>query len=392
MNLDAAKGKRERADAQDRLASILNTVVDGIVTINASGLVESFNSSAERIFGYAAAEAIGKNVKMLMPQPYEAEHDSYLRNYLSTGRAKVIGIGREVVGKRKDGTVFPMDLAVSQFQFEGQQYFTGIVRDISEQTGAQEAVRQTRVELERAHAELKAATQQLWQSAKLASVGELAASIAHELNNPLATVTLKLDSLLSRDLDAAVRHSLIIVQQETDRMANLVGNLLQFTRLGPEQQSSVDLAEELAKSLELVHHLFRKHQIEVRIHIDRALPVIFADRQKLRQVFLNLLSNACDAMASGGTLTLHAEESTVDERAAVAISFADTGVGIPPELLPKVMDPFFTTKDEGKGTGLGLAICRRIVVQEHAGRLTVDSAPGTGTIVRIVLPTRRSYD
>jgi PAS domain S-box-containing protein len=392
MNLDAAKGKRERADAQDRLASILNTVVDGIVTINASGLVESFNSSAERIFGYAAAEAIGKNVKMLMPQPYEAEHDSYLRNYLSTGRAKVIGIGREVVGKRKDGTVFPMDLAVSQFQFEGQQYFTGIVRDISEQTGAQEAVRQTRVELERAHAELKAATQQLWQSAKLASVGELAASIAHELNNPLATVTLKLDSLLSRDLDAAVRHSLIIVQQETDRMANLVGNLLQFTRLGPEQQSSVDLAEELAKSLELVHHLFRKHQIEVRIHIDRALPVIFADRQKLRQVFLNLLSNACDAMASGGTLTLHAEESTVDERPAVAISFADTGVGIPPELLPKVMDPFFTTKDEGKGTGLGLAICRRIVVQEHAGRLTVDSAPGTGTIVRIVLPTRRSYD
>ncbi|MEI7684757.1 MAG: ATP-binding protein [Planctomycetota bacterium] len=390
--MDAAKGKRERADAQDRLASILNTVVDGIVTINASGLVESFNSSAERIFGYAAAEAIGKNVKMLMPQPYEAEHDSYLRNYLSTGRAKVIGIGREVVGKRKDGTVFPMDLAVSQFQFEGQQYFTGIVRDISEQTGAQEAVRQTRVELERAHAELKAATQQLWQSAKLASVGELAASIAHELNNPLATVTLKLDSLLSRDLDAAVRHSLIIVQQETDRMANLVGNLLQFTRLGPEQQSSVDLAEELAKSLELVHHLFRKHQIEVRIHIDRALPVIFADRQKLRQVFLNLLSNACDAMASGGTLTLHAEESTVDERAAVAISFADTGVGIPPELLPKVMDPFFTTKDEGKGTGLGLAICRRIVVQEHAGRLTVDSAPGTGTIVRIVLPTRRSYD
>jgi len=390
--VDAAKGTRERADAQDRLAFILNTVVDGIVTINSGGLIESFNSSAERIFGYAAAEAIGKNVKMLMPQPYESEHDGYLRNYMDTGRAKIIGIGREVVGKRKDGTVFPMDLAVSQFHFEGQQYFTGIVRDISAQMEAAEAARQTRVELEHAHAELKAATQQLWQSAKLASVGELAASIAHELNNPLATVTLKLDSLLSRDLDAAVRHSLIIVQQETDRMANLVGNLLQFTRLGPEQQSSVDLAEELAKSLELVHHLFRKHQIEVRIHIDRALPVIFADRQKLRQVFLNVLSNACDAMASGGTLTLHAEESTVDERPAVAISFADTGVGIPPELLPKVMDPFFTTKDEGKGTGLGLAICRRIVVQEHAGRLTVDSAPGKGAVVRIVLPTRRSYD
>lgn len=391
MAVKTAKETRSRSDAQDRLASVLNTVVDGIVTINARGTVESMNPSAERIFGYAAADVIGKNVKLLMPEPFQSEHDTYLANYLRTRTAKIIGIGREVFGRRKDGSVFPMDLAVSQFHYEGEQYFTGIVRDISDRKQAEEAARKAKHELEHALAELKAATQQLWQSAKLASVGELAASIAHELNNPLATVTLKLEALLlNRELDPAARLSLTIVQQETDRMANLVGNLLQFTRLGPEQQSSVDLHEELEKSLELVHHLFRKHQIHVHMQIDRTLPVIFADRQKLRQVFLNLLSNACDAMTHGGTLTVTAEATTVGQVPAVAISFADTGEGIAPEHLDKVMDPFFTTKAEGKGTGLGLAICRRIVVQEHAGSLTIESAPRNGTVVRMVLPTKRS--
>lgn len=388
MTENAARGTTA---SRDRLLSILNTVVDGIVIINARGLIETFNPAAERIFGYTAEEVRGRNVNMLMPTPYRDEHDGYIENYQRSGQAKIIGIGREVSGLRKDGSTFPLDLAVSEFTFEGDRYFTGIIRDITDRKRSEEQLRRSKGELERTLSELQAATQQLWQSAKLASVGELAASIAHELNNPLATITLRLESLLANtSLDAAARQSLSIVQQESDRMASLVANLLQFTRSSPEQESSVDLLEELERSLELLRHLFRKHEVQVDVDIDSSLPIVYADRQKLRQVFLNLLSNASDAMPRGGRLRLRAGRATLSDRPAVEISFSDTGGGIPPEHLGKVMDPFFTTKEEGKGTGLGLAICRRIVVQEHSGNLLIDSVVGQGTTVRVVLPTKRS--
>ncbi len=384
--MNGPSANRNRPPNQDRLLSIFNTAVDGIITIDAGGIVETINPSAERIFGLAADEVVGRNVSLLMPQPFQGEHDAYLANYLRTGAAKIIGIGREVIGRRKDGSTFPMDLAVSEFRIEHKRYFTGIVRDISDRKRAEETAKNSQRELEKTLAELTAATQQLWQTAKLASVGELAASIAHELNNPLATVSLRLESVLDDSrLDPALRHSLTIVQQEADRMAHLVGNLLQFTRVSPDQESSVDLHEELEKSVELVQHLFRKHRIAVEWKIAATLPTIFADRQKLRQVFLNLLTNACDAMPERGTLSLGAALSA--NRDAVELTFADTGVGIAPEHLAKVMDPFFTTKEEGKGTGLGLAICRRIV-QEHAGKLTIESVRGQGTAIHILLPIK----
>ncbi len=230
-------------------------------------------------------------------------------------------------------------------------------------------------------------TQQLWQAAKLATLGELAASIAHELNNPLATVNLRIENVLARTpADDPRRRPLEIIEQEVERMGNLVANLLQFSRRGRDEISTVDVSQELRKAMELVEHHFRHRGIGVVHELDPAVPPIFADRQKLRQVFLNLLTNAADAMPRGGTLVLVlAVDVVTGPGKVVRIEFSDTGAGISPENLARVTEPFFTTKEEGKGTGMGLAICRR-VVEEHRGTLRIRSELGKGTTVTLHLP------
>lgn len=380
--------------SETRAEAILATTVDAVVVIDERGTVETVNPAAERMFGYAAEELLGQNVSVLMPDPYHREHDGYLANYLRTGQKKIIGIGREVVGRRKDGTVFPMDLAVSEARVGEHRAFVGIVRDITARRQAEEALRDSHRQLEQALSalqtqgeEVKVMSRQLWQAAKLAAVGELAASIAHELNNPLATVGLRVESLLSQtDTDDPRRRELEVAEQELDRMAHLVANLLQFSRRGSQRVSSVDVGEDLGKTLELVQHYFRSRRIVVVQELAPDVPVIQADRQILRQVFLNLLTNAGDAMPDGGTLTLRLAPGLLEDgRRALVLEFADTGSGISAEHLPRVMEPFFTTKEEDKGTGLGLAICRR-AVQEHGGTICITSEVGKGTTVRIALP------
>src|ERR1044072_310069 len=233
--------------------------------------------------------------------------------------------------------------------------------------------------------ELASMTQQLWQASKLATMGELSASIAHELNNPLATVALRTENLLMHlPEDSEQRKPLEIIAQEVDRMAGLVDNLLQFSRRGHRQVSTVDPREEILNSIELVHYHLRTRKIETVPEFSDQLPTIQADRQQLRQLFLNLLTNASDAMPEGGKLTVRAALND-SNAGAVAIEFTDTGEGIAAENVEKVWDPFFTTKPEGKGTGLGLAICRRIV-EEHGGTIEILSQSGHGTTVRMVFP------
>ena len=254
--------------------------------------------------------------------------------------------------------------------------------DVTERRRAEDALRERTDEL-------RATTQQLWQAAKLAGVGELAASIAHELNNPLGTVSLRVEGLLAKTPEGDPRRRpLEVIEQEVERMAGLVGNLLQFSRAGRDQVSTVDVAEEVVKTVELVTHHLRKRQVRVEPEFAPGVPHIHADRQQLRQVFLNLFTNAADAMPAGGRLVPRVRPGRLaPDRPAVVVEVADTGTGIPPELLARVCEPFFTTKDEGKGTGLGLAICRRIV-QQHHGTLEVESRPGEGTTVRVTLPVR----
>jgi signal transduction histidine kinase len=239
-------------------------------------------------------------------------------------------------------------------------------------------------ELRAKNEEIKAMSQQLWQAAKLATMGELAASIAHELNNPLATVSLRVEALLGGMApDVPRRRALEVVEQEVERMGQLVANLLQFTRRGQSQVSTLDVREEIERTLELIHyHLHNRHIAVVR-HFAPDVPMVQADLQQLRQLFLNLFTNASDAMPQGGTLTLQVRTDPPSQQLEIAIS--DTGMGIAAEDLPKVMEPFFTTKPEGRGTGLGLPICRRIV-QEHQGALDIVSTVHQGTTVFITLP------
>jgi signal transduction histidine kinase len=234
--------------------------------------------------------------------------------------------------------------------------------------------------------DVKTMSQQLWQAAKLATMGELASSIAHELNNPLATVSLRVESLIAQTTgDDPRRRELEIIGQEIERMGNLVSNLLQFSRRSQPQISTVNVCDEIEKTLELIHYHLRKHKIAVAREFKPEGPLIHADRQQLRQLFLNLFTNASDAMPEGGTLTIRVTRR--HEEKQICIEIADTGVGIPPEILPKVLEPFYTTKPEGKGTGLGLAICRRIT-QAHNGtiNITSDGCTGNGTRVCITLP------
>jgi signal transduction histidine kinase len=226
--------------------------------------------------------------------------------------------------------------------------------------------------------------EQLWHAAKLATVGELTASIAHELNNPLQTVSLRLESLSERlSTDQAAREALSVVENELDRMANLVKNLLHLSRPHEQSISVVNVGNELEKTLELLGYHLRKCGIEVRQQFDPGLPAISADPEQLRQVFLNLFVNASDAMPSGGILTLRARGGP-----NLVLEIIDTGIGIAAADLPRVMETFFTTKPPGKGTGLGLPICRRIV-EALGGTIAIESEPGNGTTVRIELPPGR---
>jgi signal transduction histidine kinase len=234
--------------------------------------------------------------------------------------------------------------------------------------------------------EVKTMSQQLLQAEKLATMGELASSIAHELNNPLATVSLRVESLIAQTTeDDPRRRELGIIGQEVERMGNLVTNLLQFSRRSQQQISTVNVCDEIEKTLELVHYHLRKHNVAVAREFKPEGPLIHADRQQLRQLFLNLFTNASDAMPEGGTLTIRVTRRTEEKQ--ICIEIADTGVGIPPEILLKVFEPFYTTKPEGKGTGLGLAICRRIAEAHHGTlNITSEGGLGNGTRVCITLP------
>jgi signal transduction histidine kinase len=224
-------------------------------------------------------------------------------------------------------------------------------------------------------------TEQLWQAAKLATLGELAASVAHELNNPLFNVSLHLRALRAELPPAAPQQAaLASMDEEVQRMSRLVANLLQSSRRSTRQLSSLNLADELTNTLELMAFHLRQRHIQVVTDFGAARPVQ-ADRQQLRQVFLNLLTNAADAMPQGGTLT--ARVCAGPSQAVVEL--ADTGLGIPADVLDRIWEPFFTTKPEGKGTGLGLGICRRII-EDHGGAIALESVPGRGTLARVTLP------
>jgi signal transduction histidine kinase len=299
-----------------------------------------------------------------------------------------------VTGYGDDATIVrALRAGVRDYIFKSVEYLDYLpeaCRRVLDQVRLQREREQALADLRAKTEELKATTQQLWQAARLAGVGELAASIAHELNNPLATVSLRLEGVLAKTpADDPRRRALEVIDGEVERMARLVANLLNFSRAGRDQVSTVDVRDEITKTAELTEHHLRKRSTRVELVFAPDTPLILADRQHLRQVLLNLFTNAADAMPQAGQLTIRVKSAQLpDGRPAVLIEVTDTGVGIPSEHLGRVTEPFFTTKEEGKGTGLGLAICKRIV-QQHQGTLEIESAVGKGTTVRITLPVHQ---
>jgi two-component system sensor kinase FixL len=350
-----AESARRASDLRWR--SIVESAVDGIVVIDARGRIESFNPAAERLFGYSGSEVVGRNVSMLMPSPYREGHDGYLARYLREGAARIIGIGREVTGLRRDGTVFPLHLSVGEISGEGERRFTGILHDLT-----------ARVRLE----------EQIREQAALARLGEMAAVIAHEVKNPLAGVRGAIQVIggrLPKDgQDAAIVREIIA---RIDALSDMMGDLLLFARPPQPRLAPVDVRYLVANTVDLLNSDPALKQ--VRIEVEGVSPPMAGDAELLKIVFLNLLVNGAHAMQGRGRITV----SMKADDGACQIAFADSGPGIPAEIRDKLFTPFFTTK--ARGTGLGLPTAKRLI-EAHSGTIRIDCPQSGGTTVTIRLP------
>ena len=359
---ERSKAEEALRESEARIRAILETAVDGIVTLNERGIIESVNAAVEKLFGYTENEVIGENISILMPSPYREEHDTYLANYLKTGEKKIIGIGREVVAQRKDGTTFPIRLSVSEFFLSGKKMFTGIVHDISEE---------------------KALQQQILHSERLAIIGKMAAKVAHEVRNPLSSISLNAEMLdeeiQDQNSNKEAKSLLKAMIREIDRVTLLTDEYLQFSRLPESLPIKANLNLLIKEMLELLAEELKQKNIKLTSKgLSKEFQVRF-DRAQLRRVFLNIIRNAIESMPDPGTLNIWTERN----RETAIIGIQDSGHGIPEDKVNEIFNPFFTTKDFG--TGLGLAISQQII-HEHKGKIYCESKIGLGTTFRIELP------
>ncbi len=363
----------ELSESLERSRAILETAIDSFVTIDERGVIRGVNPAAERMFGYPAAELVGENVKVLMPAPWHDEHDRYLARYRETGERRIIGIGREVMGRRRDGSTFPLELAVTEARVGGERLFFGTLRDISARRLLEE---------------------QFLQSQKMEAVGRLAGGVAHDFNTLLASILgyseLLLDGLPE---DGRARRSAEQIQRSADRGATLTRQLLAFSRPQAHERGLVDLNHVVRGITDMLGRLVGE-QVELVLELQEGLGLIEADAAQIEQVVVNLVVNAAAAIAPGnGRIVL----ATANERralpgapgGAVRLSVADDGCGMDEATRQRIFEPFFTTKQKGKGTGLGLSTVYAIVHQ-NGGSVSAVSAPGEGATFLVLLPRSAS--
>ena len=364
-----------RRDDEAQLRSILETVPDAMVVIGETGIIERFSRAAERLFGYAAAEVFGRNVSMLMPSPYRAQHDDFLARYRATGERRIIGIGRIVVGRRRDGSTFPMELAVGEAVAGGRRVFTGFIRDLTE-------AQQSRARMQ----ELQLGMAQL---ARLATMAHLGAALAHELNQPL-TATANYIRAAERLLTdrapnlARAGEALAHAAEQTTRAAQIIHRLRAFSPGAEPVLRAEPVAGMIEEAIALALAGGEGEGVRVRLSFPPDLPSVLADRGQVQQVLVHLIRNAVEAMETSARRALTVAASVEPGGGSLRISVADTGRGVPEHVAEKLFQPFVTGKPGG--IGLGLSICRA-VAEAHGGTLAMTPGLEGGAAFILTLPT-----
>ncbi|MDW6024804.1 PAS domain S-box protein [Mesorhizobium sp. BAC0120] len=366
--------KRILDEREAHLSSILDTVPDATIVIDKAGKIMSFNASAIRQFGYEENEAIGQNVKILMPEPYQSAHDAYINRYIETGERRIIGIDRVVVGRRKDGSTFPMKLAVGEMKSGDQTYFTGFVRDLTER--------------EETAARLQEIQGELARLARLNELGEMASTLAHELNQPLSAIAnyAQGSARVLRDMPDALstrlREALEEISRQSLRAGQIIRHLREFVMRGDTERAPEDIRKlvEEAGALALVGS--RELGVRSVFAFAPGAELVLADRVQIQQVLINLMRNAMEAMRDSETrlLTIRTTPSGPNK---VMVEVSDTGPGIPEEIASQLFRPFVTTK--ASGMGIGLSISKRIV-EAHGGMIEVCRNAQGGATFRFTLP------
>ncbi|ACB25253.1 PAS/PAC sensor signal transduction histidine kinase [Methylobacterium radiotolerans JCM 2831] len=358
------------------LRSILDTVPDAMIVIDEQAQIKSFSAAAVRQFGYGSDEVVGRNVSLLMPEPYRSQHDAYMSRYLVTGERRIIGIGRVVVGQRKDGSTFPMELSVGEMRSGGERYFTGFIRDLTERN-------QTETRLQELQSELV-------HMSRFTALGEMASTLAHEINQPLTAIASYLKGcrrLLGRMEGPEVPLLADAVNQAADqalRAGQVIRHLRDFVSRGESERHIEGLPKLIEEASALALVGAKEKGVRVRFDLDPDAPLVMAVRIQVQQVLLNLIRNAIEAMQDVARRDLTVATRALPAEGLVEVRVSDTGPGIAPEIAEQLFQPFVTTK--ANGMGVGLSICRTIV-EAHGGKIQAGPGPDGGTTFRFTLRT-----
>jgi two-component system sensor kinase FixL len=359
--------------AEARLRSIMQTVPDAMIIIDERGRIESLSTTAERLFGYSMSEVAGANIKMLMPSPNREQHDGYLERYLKTGQRHIIGVGRIVVGQRKDGSVFPMHLTIGELRSATGHYFTGFIRDLTDQQLTESRLRELQSEVT--------------HMSRFTALGEMASTLAHEINQPLTAINNYLKGchrLLEHfegDQATVLRGAIAKASDQALRAGDIIRRLREFVARGDSDRRIESLPRLIEDASTLALMGAKESGVSVSFRLDPAADQVLADRIQIQQVLVNLMRNAIEVMAeTPGRRALEIESASGGDFVEIAV--ADTGGGLTPDVAARLFQPFVTTKQ--KGMGLGLSICRTIV-EAHGGKIWVEVNPGGGTIFKFTL-------